>query len=178
MPSHVWRCAILNMRRHKCSVSTILIVFMTQEDFFAPQKGIFFEIEENSTDFSLDEPTEERLTHWIEQTIQQEGKELGYINYVFCDDDYLHQINMEYLQHDTLTDIITFPYNYSPIESDIFISIERVKDNAQDFGVSFQTELNRVIIHGVFHLCGYLDETDEEEAAMREKENQALQILK
>jgi probable rRNA maturation factor len=76
-----------------------------------------------------------------------------------------------------LTDILTFPYCRSPIEGDIFISIDRVKDNAKDWGVSFENELHRVIIHGVLHLCGYLDETDEEETMMRKKEDEALLLL-
>jgi rRNA maturation RNase YbeY len=117
------------------------------------------------------------LSNWIENIIKNEGKELGFLNYVFCSDEYLHQLNMEYLEHDTLTDIITFPYSYAPIESDIFISIERVEDNAKDLKIPFERELYRVIIHGVLHLCGYGDETDEEETAMRAKEDMCLAQL-
>ena len=117
------------------------------------------------------------LSSWIEKTIESEGATLGAVSYIFCSDDYLHQMNVEYLNHDTLTDVITFPYNDNPIEGDIFISIDRVKDNAQDLGVAFDDELYRVMIHGVLHLCGYSDETDEQEAEMRQKEDEYLKKL-
>ena len=117
------------------------------------------------------------LSSWIENTIETEGTTLGAVSYIFCSDDYLHQMNVEYLNHDTLTDVITFPYNDNPIEGDIFISIDRVKDNAQDLAVAFDDELHRVMIHGVLHLCGYSDETDEQEAEMRQKEDKYLKEL-
>ena len=117
------------------------------------------------------------LSSWIENTIETEGATLGAVSYIFCSDDYLHQMNVEYLNHDTLTDVITFPYNDNPIEGDIFISIDRVKDNAQDLAVAFDDELHRVMIHGVLHLCGYSDETDEQEAEMRQKEDKYLKEL-
>ena len=117
------------------------------------------------------------LSSWIEKTIGSEGATLGAVSYIFCSDDYLHQMNVEYLNHDTLTDVITFPYNDNPIEGDIFISIDRVKDNAQDLAVAFDDELHRVMIHGVLHLCGYSDETDEQEAEMRQKEDEYLKKL-
>lgn len=134
---------------------------------------IIYNIED--IDFQL--PSEAPLSIWIEKTIQSEGKKLGNVSYIFCSDDYLHEMNVEYLAHDTLTDVITFPYNRNPIEGDIFISIDRVRDNAQDLGVSFDIELHRVMIHGVLHLCGYKDETDEEEALMRQKEDEYLAQL-
>ena len=117
------------------------------------------------------------LSVWIEKTIETEGAILGEVSYIFCSDDYLHQMNVEYLNHDTLTDVITFPYNDNPIEGDIFISIDRVKDNAQDLNIAFNDELHRVMIHGVLHLCGYTDETDEQESEMRQKEDEYLKIL-
>ena len=117
------------------------------------------------------------LSLWIEKTIENEGATLGAVSYIFCSDDYLHQMNIEYLNHDTLTDVITFPYNDNPIEGDIFISIDRVKDNAQDLNITFSDELHRVMIHGVLHLCGYSDETDEQEAEMRRKEDEYLKLL-
>lgn len=135
--------------------------------------NIIYNVED--IDFQL--VNEDPLSIWIEKTIQSEGKKLGNISYIFCSDDYLHEMNVEYLDHDTLTDVITFPYNRDPIEGDIFISIDRVKDNANDLKVSFETELHRVMIHGVLHLCGYKDETDDEEAQMRTKEDQYLGIL-
>ncbi len=131
----------------------------------------------NVEDIDFQLADEEPLSIWIEKAIESEGYELGTISYIFCSDDYLHQMNVEYLEHDTLTDVITFPYNDDPIEGDIFISIDRVKDNAEDLGVSFQAELHRVMIHGVLHLCGYSDETDEEETEMREKEDGYLGAL-
>ena len=117
------------------------------------------------------------LSSWIENTIETEGATLGAVSYIFCSDEYLHKLNIEYLDHDTLTDILTFPYNRSPLEGDIFISIDRVEDNARELNLSFENELHRVIIHGVLHLCGYLDETDEEEALMRQKEDEALKLI-
>ena len=117
------------------------------------------------------------LSSWIEKTIESEGATLGAVSYIFCSDDYLHQMNVEYLNHDTLTDVITFPYNDNPIEGDIFISIDRVKDNAQDLAVAFDDELHRVMIHGVLHLCGYSDKTDEQKAEMRQKEDEYLKKL-
>ena len=120
---------------------------------------------------------QDSVSSWIEKTIETEGATLGAVSYIFCSDDYLHQMNVEYLNHDTLTDVITFPYNDNPIEGDIFISIDRVKDNAQDLAVAFIDELHRVMIHGVLHLCGYSDETDEQEAEMRRKEDGYLKKL-
>jgi probable rRNA maturation factor len=127
-------------------------------------------------DIDFKPPKATPLSIWIEKVVLQEGKKLGAVTYIFCSDDYLHRINLEHLDHDTLTDIITFPYNRNPIEGDIFISIDRVRDNAADFNVSFEDELHRVIIHGILHLCGYLDETDEQEAEMRRKEDECLKM--
>lgn len=118
------------------------------------------------------------LQKWILQIVEQESCTLQQLTYVFCSDAYLHRINLEYLQHDTYTDIITFPYCEPPfIHSDIFISIERVRDNAQRLGVPFKQELHRVIIHGVLHLCGYPDKTTAEAHKMRQKEDEALTLL-
>lgn len=131
----------------------------------------------NVEDIDFELQNTEGVTKWIEQVIALEKKRLSGISYIFCSDDYLHKLNVQYLDHDTLTDILTFPYNRSPIEGDIFISIDRVKDNAQDLNIAFENELHRVIIHGVLHLCGYLDETDEEEEMMRKKEDEVLLLL-
>lgn len=128
------------------------------------------------TGFKLN--SEKRISKWIIETIASEGYKLEEINYVFCDDDYLHKLNVEFLKHDTLTDIISFDYSVGKIiQGDIFISVERVKDNAKDFGVSFEEELHRVVIHGVLHYCGYKDKTDEQAKIMREKENHYLSLL-
>lgn len=128
------------------------------------------------TDFKLQ--SEVQISTWITNTISSEAYKLGDINYVFCDDEYLHKLNVEFLNHDTLTDIISFDYSVGKIiQGDIFISIERVTDNAKDFGVSYEDELKRVIIHGVLHYCGYKDKTDDDAKLMREKENHYLSQL-
>lgn len=128
------------------------------------------------TNFEL--PNKERLINWIERTIIAEGFEVGEINYIFCDDDYLHKLNVEFLKHDTLTDIISFDYGVGKlIQGDIFISIERVKDNSEDFNVVFEQELCRVIIHGILHYCGYKDKSDLDAAKMRLKEDYYLKEL-
>ncbi|WP_242134100.1 rRNA maturation RNase YbeY [Aestuariivivens marinum] len=128
------------------------------------------------TNFKLDNEVE--ISNWISNTITSEGYTLGDINYVFCDDDYLHKLNVEFLNHDTLTDIISFDYSLGKtVQGDIFISIERVKDNAKDFNVSFVNELCRVIIHGVLHYCGYKDKSKEDALIMRNKENHYLRQL-
>jgi probable rRNA maturation factor len=126
--------------------------------------------------FNLSDTTGVRT--WIHQSIVSEGNQLGELNYIFCSDDYLHKINMEYLNHDTLTDIITFDNSEEEnlIEGDIFISIERVEDNAEDIGVTFHEELARVMIHGVLHLIGYKDKTPEECRKMRSKEDHYLSL--
>ncbi|WP_136482714.1 rRNA maturation RNase YbeY [Cognatitamlana onchidii] len=122
------------------------------------------------TAFSLDE--EGRISKWIVETITSEGCKLEEINYVFCDDEYLHKLNVEYLNHDTLTDIISFDYSVGKLlQGDIFISVERVKENAKEYGVSFDEEINRVIIHGILHYCGYKDKSEGEAKLMRNKEN-------
>ncbi|GIJ94917.1 rRNA maturation RNase YbeY [Capnocytophaga stomatis] len=129
------------------------------------------------TEFELPEQ-EAVFQSWIEKIIISEEKELGELNYIFCDDAYLHQINVQYLDHDTLTDIITFDYTEEEtISGDIFISVERVADNAQDFKVDFQTELLRVMAHGVLHLCGYKDKTDAESEQMRNKEEEKMGLF-
>ena len=129
------------------------------------------------TNFSL--PKEEScFEYWIQKVISSENKILGEINYIFCDDAYLHKINVDYLQHDTLTDIITFDYTEEDtLFSDIFISVERVADNADDFGIAFETELLRVMAHGILHLCGYKDKTEEQSQQMRNKEEEKMALF-
>lgn len=115
------------------------------------------------------------LVQWIEAVIIARAGRPGNINYIFCGDDYLHRINVEYLDHDTLTDIITFPYEQFPVVSgDLFISTERVADNAKELGTDYRDELHRVVIHGVLHLCGQGDKTEVEAGEMRRLENWAL----
>jgi rRNA maturation RNase YbeY len=124
-------------------------------------------------------PNEALISNWISEVITSEGCKEDEINYVFCDDDYLHKLNVEFLNHDTLTDIISFDYSVGKtLQGDIFISTERVVDNAKDFSVSFEAELHRVLVHGVLHYCGFKDKTDDDAKLMREKENQYLEVLK
>lgn len=128
------------------------------------------------TDFELE--NEAQYEEWISRIIESEGFDEGEINYIFCDDDYLHKINVEYLDHDTLTDIISFDYTVGNlIQGDIFVSVERVQDNANDFNVSFDEELKRVLSHGVLHYCGYKDKSPEDEAMMRSKEEEKMQMF-
>lgn len=121
---------------------------------------------------------ESLYAEWISQVIRSECKKEGDINYVFCDDDYILQINQQYLNHDYYTDIISFDYCVgNELHGDIFISIDRVRENATDYNVSFDEELKRVLIHGVLHYCGYKDKTDDEELLMRSKENNAIEMF-
>ena len=118
------------------------------------------------------------ILDWYSKVANQEEKVLGDLTIIFCSDDYLLEVNREHLDHDYYTDIITFDYSDFPIVSgDLFISVDRVKENATDFNVSFEHELHRVIIHGFLHLCGYFDKTNEDELLMRSKENQALSLI-
>ncbi len=127
-------------------------------------------------DFKLDD--EKLFSDWISKVISSENKNEGEINYIFCDDDYLIELNRQYLDHDTLTDIISFDYSEGNIlHGDIFVSIERVRDNAQDFGVSFDEELKRVLVHGVLHYCGYKDKSEEDEQLMRQKEEEKMKMF-
>ena len=99
-------------------------------------------------------------------------------NYIFCDDDYLLNLNEQYLDHDTITDIISFDYSVgNELHGDIFISVERVRENAQDFSVTFEEELKRVLVHGVLHYCGYKDKSEEDEQLMRSKEDEKIKMF-
>lgn len=115
---------------------------------------------------------------WIKKVISSEGKKTGEISFIFCDDDYLLDINQRYLDHDTYTDIISFDASVGNIlNGDIFISTQRVAENAGLYGVQFQEELKRVIIHGVLHLCGYKDKSPAEEQEMRQKEEEKMKMF-
>ena len=128
------------------------------------------------TDFELADET--LYSDWISDVIRSEQKDEGEINYIFCDDDYLIEINRQYLEHDTLTDIISFDYSEGNVlQGDIFISIERVKDNADDFKVLFEEELRRVMAHGVLHYCGYKDKSEADEQLMRRKEEEKMKLF-
>jgi len=129
------------------------------------------------TDFIL--PGDESLySSWIGAVVSSEGKFEGEISFVFCDDDFLLNINQTYLDHDTYTDIITFDYCVgNELNSDIFISIPRVKENASLFSTIFHDELLRVMVHGILHLCGYKDKNTEEEEFMRKLENEKIEMF-
>lgn len=116
---------------------------------------------------------------WLKQQAEAEGYTVGDLNYIFCSDDYVLQVNRDYLQHDYYTDIITFDQSEEDdkLEGDIFISVDRVTDNAQQVGVSAEQEMRRVLAHGMLHLCGYGDKTDEEAAQMRAKEEEWMARL-
>lgn len=119
------------------------------------------------------------LRSWINASIELENKLSGSINYIFCSDNYLHNINIKYLNHNTLTDIITFntSSDENVISSDIYLSIDRIKENAKQYKVTFVNELHRVMIHGILHLVGYNDKTDSEKNTMRSKEDYYLTLL-
>lgn len=128
-------------------------------------------IQFNSQNIKFVLKNKQAIKKWIENAIEGERKILGQINYVFLSDDDLLKINIEFLNHNTYTDIITFDYNEGKkLNADIFISIDRVEENAEKFKTSFHDELHRVIIHGILHLCGYKDKTKQHAAKMRQKE--------
>lgn len=119
-----------------------------------------------------------KFKQWIKQVTEKEKHLVGNINYIFCTDDELLDINIKHLNHNTYTDIITFDYTENKkINSDIFISVERVLENSQKFNVDFDAELKRVMIHGILHLCGYKDKTKLEAELMRKKENAAIKLF-
>jgi len=125
--------------------------------------------------FQLDDS--QNISDWVRFTLDSEEKELGELNYIFCDDDYLLDLNIKTLNHSTLTDIISFDYSLGVVVSgDIYISYERVKENSDNLKVSFRDELHRVMIHGVLHYCGYKDKLDGEKFLMREKEDYYLSL--
>lgn len=136
--------------------------------------GIHFFFEE----VSLELP-EEQLVNWIQTVLQIEQKRLQSIRFIFCQDDFLHQINVAYLNHDTLTDVITFPYSeeQAAIDGEIYISIDRVKENATIYQVPMMQELYRIIVHGILHLCGYEDKDENSKKRMKEKEDFYLKRL-
>lgn len=130
---------------------------------------------EDTADFYIDI---DKYSSWIGEVVQNEKHELGDITYILCSDDYLLDVNRKFLDHDYYTDIITFDYSEdSRISGDLFISIDRVKENANELGLTFDEEFKRVCIHGVLHLCGYGDKSSEEEFLMRQKEDQALKLF-
>lgn len=130
----------------------------------------------SENDFVLKE--ENSFRNWVERVIESENKIFGDINFIFCDDEYLHEINLKYLSHDTYTDIISFDNSIGKsIQGDIFISTERVKENSTTFNVNFEEELKRVVIHGILHFCGYKDKSEREKDLMRRKEEEKIKLF-
>jgi probable rRNA maturation factor len=121
-----------------------------------------------------------KISSWINRVVEADGATIKEINYVFCSDSYLLSLNQGFLKHNTLTDIITFDNSEEPsaLEGEIYISIERVKENAEKYEATFENELSRVMIHGVLHLLGYKDKKPPEKARMRKKEEACLSLLK
>lgn len=132
----------------------------------------------HTEDIEFKVPAPAKVKEWVQNVVTNEGFEPGTINYIFCSDEHLLGINKEYLQHDYYTDIITFDMSDSEevVSADIFVSLDRVRDNAAELGVEESEELHRVMIHGVLHLCGYGDKTEQEQKEMRSAENQYLKI--
>ena len=121
--------------------------------------------------------SQNQISSWVNFVLDEEGKELGEINYIFCDDDYLTDINIKTLKHNTLTDIISFDYSLgNVISGDVYVSYDRVRDNAVSLEIPFVDELHRVMIHGVLHYCGYKDKLDDEKTLMRSKEDYYLSL--
>ena len=130
----------------------------------------------SENDFNLQD--EDRFRDWLERVARSEDRSIGEISFVFCDDDYLLEINQKFLQHDTYTDIITFDNSVGKIlNADIYISTDRVIENADLYEVKFVEELRRVMVHGVLHLCGYKDRTSEEKREMRTMEDEKIKMF-
>lgn len=127
-----------------------------------------------SEDITFELDNNKAVSKWLETVCTQENKELVSLNYIFCSDGYLLKINQEHLNHDYYTDVISFPLSTDVVEGDIFISIDRVKENAAALKVSFDKELHRVMVHGLLHFLGYRDKTEEEQTKMTLKEDSYL----
>ncbi|MDQ2179380.1 rRNA maturation RNase YbeY [Marinifilum sp. D714] len=132
----------------------------------------------NSCETEIPAIDQKRISDWVNRVVVNNGSEIGEINYYFCSDDYLLEMNREHLNHDYYTDIITFDYTVANIISgDLFISVDTVRDNAEEYKCEYLEELYRVIIHGVLHLLGIDDKTDEDQAIMTQKEDESLALL-
>lgn len=137
---------------------------------------IYFHSEDINLPIALDEP---QILQWLIALAKEENQQISNLNYIFCSDEYLLNINRDYLNHDYYTDIITFDYTEDQtVAGDIYISTDRVAENANEFSVTFQEELMRVIAHGCLHLLGYKDKTDEEQTMMTKKEEASLSLLR
>ncbi len=132
----------------------------------------------NADEVKMPKLQKRSTNNWIKSVAAKYDKKIGDISYIFCNDERILAVNREYLQHDYYTDIITFDYcEGDTISGDIFVSIDTVRSNAEEFGVSFENELHRVLIHGILHLCGQDDTSDELQAEMTRKENDALSMI-
>ncbi|MBD2713477.1 rRNA maturation RNase YbeY [Microvirga sp. STR05] len=147
-----------------------------EDDDFGRDEGTGIEFLVEDVDFKVADA--EELTSWIERVAEVHEYEIVQLTYIFCSDEYLHKVNVEYLDHDTYTDVITFDNadDADIIEGDIFISVDRVRENAVTHGVTFRDELHRVMIHGVLHLLGYADKDLLSQTAMRKKEDDCLSL--
>ena len=141
------------------------------------EEEVFTPIEFFSEDIDFSLSHEAKIASWLKAVVEAENGILRQVNYIFCNDQYLHNINVKYLNHDTYTDVITFPYAEAHVEGDIFISIDRIEENAVAFHVPFVQELHRVMVHGLLHLLGYLDKSPEEKTIMTSKEDFYLKML-
>lgn len=142
----------------------------TEED----EAGIFF----TCHDVDLDLQNAGSWAEWIQEVIEDEGYELARIDYIFCTDEFLLEVNRTHLDHDFYTDIITFPLNKNPIIAEVYISLERVKENATSYSKSFDDELLRVMIHGILHLVGYEDHDEDDVRVIRKKEEAYMKRVK
>ena len=141
-----------------------------------PKQNIFFEYEDIAKPSFVDE---DKISTGLNDVAKDHQSKIKNILYIFCDDEYLLEINKEHLGHDYYTDIITFPYEEGKIiEADVLISLDRVQDNAQEYEVDYKEELMRVMVHGLLHLIGFRDKSEDETASMRAEENKALKKMK
>jgi probable rRNA maturation factor len=131
-----------------------------------------------SEDISYNLPNKVKTRNWIKKVVLEEGVSIRELNFIFCSDPYLKQLNKDYLQHDYFTDIVTFDNGDEEgfLEGDLFISLDRITENSQEYAVSIDHELRRVMIHGVLHLIGYGDKSESEQVRMRQKEDEALSL--
>jgi len=127
---------------------------------------------------NFDPGHKEALSSWLLSVAKKENKRIGCVNYIFCSDEYLLDLNKKFLDHDYYTDILSFPSNNDPVEGDIFISVDRVEENAKTYSLTFNQELNRVIIHGLLHFFGYDDHEENDKKLMREKEDLYIDLIK
>lgn len=146
---------------------------MSGKSLSAVEYGVFLHQEERVPEL----PNPESITRWVEAILQQECRALQSVYYVFLDDEALLKINQEHLGHDTYTDIITFPFQDDPLEAEIYISVERVRSNAYTYSVPVLEELIRVMAHGILHVCGWDDHSDETASMMRRREDACLVLF-